>query len=159
VPFKVGGNQQLVAIPPVNDQLHLRRWVRVLQDTGPRAITLDIIRVNTLATLGISLISGSTATYAVHSARFFSVENTADVNPFMKIILRDIEETGSPKVGEFTAASTIAGVSHVQVAHPVNNRPTFSNTTTGTLVYCDIQGVGTAARVVMDLEMTIVITS
>jgi len=157
VPFKIGGNMQLVAVPPVNNQLHIRRWIRVIQGTGPTAITLSMIVVNSLQALGISLAAQATGTFAIHTARFFSMENLAGVNPFMGVTVHDIEETGNPKVADFTAASTVSGISHVQIAHPVNNRPTFSNTTTPALVYANVTGVGEAARVIVDLEMTVVI--
>jgi hypothetical protein len=158
VPFRIKANRVMTSTPVVSNSIVMRRWFRISDGEGPAQVTINTIRALSLASIGISPVTGASTTFAVHGGRVFTTENQDTVQNIMDVRIHDTEETGSPVVSQFTAASSNAGIAHVEWVHPINNRPTFSVSTVGTPEFINVSRVGTSARVVIDVEMTICIT-
>lgn len=146
--------------PSHNFGVKVRKFFRFpLQlPAAPTNVTLANVETAVFADVGVA--PPTNYNIAIHGVRVYGVPASGTAlaptqNVDLEVKVFDIENPGTDNmVANFNDRSSAAGIAHILFKFPVNDRPTFNNSTSGTINF--LQLVGSAGtEVLLDFEATL----
>lgn len=145
-PFRVGARKQMVSVPNHNYQLKIRKNFRLACGrVGVDPFNLDMTKLIAAVRneLGIAAPTANIGEMiAIHSLSVYGslpslgTLATANIINDLNVKIFDIENTGGATglntTAMFEDQASPAGVTHVKVIFPLNDRPTFNTAITNT---------------------------